>query len=97
LRPWPPSGCPTPAITEPDQTDLVHERRLLRAAARRYAGRTPLQDPDLSPLNASLEGLPPVHLSVGLRDLFLSEVRVAKLQLEENGAEVHHREINGRL
>ena len=30
-------------------------------------------------------------------DLFLSEVRVAKLQLEENGAEVHHREISGRM
>jgi hypothetical protein len=38
-----------------------------------------------------------VHLGVGLRDLFLSEVRVAKLQLEENGAEVHYREISGRL
>ena len=38
-----------------------------------------------------------MHLSVGLRDLFLSEVRVAKLQLEENGAEVDLREISGRL
>ena len=97
MSPWLDLELTNAGITETDQTDPVHERRLLRDAARRYAGRTPLQDPDLSPLNASLEGLPPVHLSVGLRDLFLSEVRVAKLQLEENGAEVHHREINGRL
>ncbi|MGO3507204.1 MAG: alpha/beta hydrolase fold domain-containing protein, partial [Brachybacterium tyrofermentans] len=84
-------------ITETDQVDPVHERRLLRDAARRYAGRTSLDDPDLSPINATLEGLPPVHLSVGTRDLFLSEVRVAKLQLEENGQDVSFREISGRL
>lgn len=38
-----------------------------------------------------------MHLSVGTRDLFLSDVRVAKLQLEENGLSVTYREINGRL
>src|SRR5699024_2273876 len=97
MSPWLDLELSNAGITETDQADPVHERRLLRDAARRYAGRTPLDDPDLSPLNASLEELPPVHLSVGLRDLFLGEVRVAKLQLEENGVEVHHREISGRL
>ena len=97
MSPWLDLELANAGITETDQADPVHERRLLRDAARRYAGRTPLDDPDLSPLNASLEGMPPVHLSVGMRDLFLSEVRVAKLQLEENGAEVDLREISGRL
>jgi epsilon-lactone hydrolase len=97
MSPWLDLELANARITETDQADPVHERRLLRDAARRYAGRTALDDPDLSPLNASLEGLPPVHLSVGMRDLFASDVRVAKLQLEENGAEVHFREIHGRL
>ncbi|MDN6301757.1 MAG: alpha/beta hydrolase [Brachybacterium sp.] len=97
MSPWLDLELSNAGITETDQVDPVHERRLLRDAARRYAGRTPLDDPDLSPINASLEGLPPVHLSVGMRDLFLSEVRVATLQLEENGAELHYREISGRL
>ena len=97
MSPWLDLELSNAGITETDQVDPVHERRLLRDAARRYAGRTPLDDPDLSPINASLEGLPPIHLSVGMRDLFLSEVRVAKLQLEENGADLHYREISGRL
>src|SRR5699024_4158190 len=66
MSPWHVLALTTAGITETDQTDPVHGRRLLRDAARRYAGRSPLQDPDLSPLNATLEGLPPVHLSVGL-------------------------------
>lgn len=97
MSPWLDLELSNAGITETDQVDPVHERRLLRDAARRYAGRTPLEDPDLSPINGSLDGLPPIHLSVGRRDLFLSEVRVAKLQLEENGADLHYREISGRL
>ena len=97
MSPWLDLELANAGITETDQADPVHERRLLRDAARRYAGRTPLDDPDLSPLNERLEGLPPIHLSVGMRDLFLSEVRVAKLQLEENGADLAYREISGRL
>ncbi|MGO2719244.1 MAG: alpha/beta hydrolase fold domain-containing protein [Brachybacterium tyrofermentans] len=97
MSPWLDLELSNAGITETDQVDPVHERRLLRDAARRYAGRTSLDDPDLSPINATLEGLPPVHLSVGTRDLFLSEVRVAKLQLEENGQDVSFREISGRL
>lgn len=97
MSPWLDLELSNSGFTETDQVDPVHERRMLREAARAYAGRTPLDDPDLSPINASLEGLPPVHLSVGTRDLFLSDVRVAKLQLEENGLEVTYREINGRL
>lgn len=97
MSPWLDLALSNATITETDQVDPVHERRLLRDAARRYAGRTPVDDPDLSPLAAPLEGLPPLHLSVGLRDLFLSEVRVARLQLEENGADLRYRELNGRL
>ncbi|MFC7375738.1 MULTISPECIES: alpha/beta hydrolase fold domain-containing protein [unclassified Brachybacterium] len=97
MSPWLDLELTNAGITETDQVDPVHERRLLRDAARRYAGRARLDDPDLSPINASLEGLPPVHLSVGMRDLFLSDVRVARLQLEENGLDLSYREISGRL
>ena len=97
MSPWLDLELSNAGITETGQVDPVHERRLLRDAARRYAGRTALDDPDLSPINATLEGLPPIHLSVGMRDLFLSEVRIAKLQLEENRADLSYREISGRL
>lgn len=97
MSPWLDLELSNAGMTETDQTDPVHERRLLRDAARRYAGRTSLDDEDLSPINARLDGLPPIHLSVGMRDLFLSDVRVAKLQLEENGADLSYREVSGRL
>lgn len=97
MSPWLDLELSNAGITETGQVDPVHERRLLREAARAYAGRTPLGDPDLSPINASLQGLPPVHLSVGLRDLFLADVRVARLQLEEHGLDLSYREISGRL
>lgn len=97
ISPWLDLELANASMSETDQVDPIHERRLLRGAARAYAGRTPLDDPDLSPMNASLEGLPPVHLSVGMRDLFLHDVRVARLQLEELGVDLAYREVSGRL
>jgi acetyl esterase/lipase len=97
MSPWLDLELSAAGMSETDQSDPVHERRLLRDAARRYAGRTPLDDPDLSPINRGLEGLPPMHLSVGQKDLFVADARVARLQLEENGEEVAYREVGGRL
>ncbi|PMC74993.1 alpha/beta hydrolase fold domain-containing protein [Brachybacterium sp. UMB0905] len=97
MSPWLDLELSNAGITETDRVDPVHERRLLHDAARRYARRTPLGDPELSPINGSLEGLPPLHLSVGLKDLFLPDVRVARLQLEEHGADLAYREVSGRL
>ncbi len=97
MAPWLDLGLENTRITETDQHDPVHERRMLQAAARSYAGRTPLDDPDLSPINADLSTLPPLHLSVGTRDIFVTDARIARVQLEEIGVEVRYREINGRL
>lgn len=95
--PWLDLELSNSGISEAGAADPVHERRLLREAACIYAGRTPLSDPALSPINGSLRGMPPLHLSVGTKDLFLSDVRVARLQLEENEVDVRYRELNGRL
>lgn len=50
----------------------------LANAARTYAGDLPLTDPGPSPLYGRMEGLPPIFLTTGTRDLFLSDV--ARLQ-----------------
>lgn len=50
----------------------------LANAARTYAGDLPLTDPGPSPLYGGMEGLPPIFLTTGTRDLFLSDV--ARLQ-----------------
>ena len=83
--------------TETGAKDPVHERKFWCLSAQKYAGRTPLDDPDLSPVNGSLEGSSPVHYSVGTKDLFLTDARVMKLQLEQAGRDVTYREIGGRI
>lgn len=97
MAPWLDLSLDNTTMTETGRRDPVHERRMLRAAARAYAGRTPLDAPDLSPINTDLTGLPPLHLSVGTHDIFLTDARIARLQLEEDGLEVHYREVGGRI
>ena len=53
-----------------------------------YAGGTPLADPTLSVINAPLHGLPPVHLNVGTRDLFLFDNRRLVAALQDAGVEL---------
>ncbi|WP_283608164.1 alpha/beta hydrolase fold domain-containing protein [Mycolicibacterium poriferae] len=53
-----------------------------------YAGDTPLSDPTLSPINASVDRLPPVHLNIGTRDFFLYDVRRMRDKLQQAGIEV---------
>jgi len=53
-----------------------------------YANGTPLDDPSLSVINAPLDDLPPVHLNVGTRDIFLFDNRRLVDRLEQSGVDV---------
>jgi len=56
---------------------LVTYDGLLAAAAKLYAGDTPLDHPSISPLYGAFEHFPPTYLVSGTRDMFLSDtVRV---------------------
>lgn len=97
MAPWMDLGLENASISETGRRDPFHERRMLRAAVKSYAGRTPLDDPDLSALHTDLSALPPLHLSVGTADIFLTDTRVARVELTEQGVDVRYREISGRL
>lgn len=97
MTPWLDLEMANTGVTETGKRDFVHERRMLQAAAHAYAGRTPLDDPLLSPVNATIAGLPPIHLTVGSKDIFLTDTRLARLQFEEAGIDVSYRETSGRL
>lgn len=97
IGPWLDLELSNAGFSESGAAEQFHEQRMMLAAARAYAGRTPLSDPQLSPMNGELAGLPPIHLSVGSRDLVAADVRVARLQLEEQDVPVEFRELNGRL
>lgn len=97
MAPWLDLELDNTRISEAGRRDPYHERRMLEAAAASYAGRTPLADPELSPINADLSRIAPLHLSVGTSDVFLTDVRVQKVRLVEQGVDVRYREISGRL
>lgn len=49
-----------------------------------YANGLAFNEPTLSPINASVAGLPPVHLNVGTEDFFLHDVRRFRDALQAN-------------
>jgi acetyl esterase/lipase len=57
-------------------------------AFKLYANGLPLRDPTLSPINAALTGLPPVHLNVGTEDFFVHDIRRLRDALRANGITV---------
>ena len=63
-------------------------RSLLRQSAERYAAGVSLDDPRLSPINGSMDGLPPVHVNVGTRDLFLPDIRRLRAAFDAVGISV---------
>lgn len=60
-----------------------------------YANGVPFSDPTLSPINASVAGLPPVHLNVGTDDFFLHDVRRLRDALRDVGVAVSYIEQQG--
>ena len=80
--PWVDIELEHPDVLADERSDMVVGRSVLRWAAERYAAGVALDDPRLSPINASMGGLPPVHLNVGTDDLFLADNRRLRSLLE---------------
>ena len=78
-----------------EANDPMMGRSVLRWSAELYAAGVPLDDPRLSPVNGVMHGLPPVHVNVGTRDLFLADVRRLRQLLEEAGVSVTSIEQEG--
>lgn len=97
MAPWLDLELDNARMAEASRRDPFHERRMLEAAATSYAGRTPLGDPDLSPINADLSRIPALHLAAGTDDLFLTDARVLRVRLDEAGVDLRSREISGRI
>lgn len=97
MNPWLDLEMSNLELAETETHDPVHERRYWKLSAQGYAGRAELADPELSPVNSHFSQLPPIHFSVGTKDIFLTDSRVVKLQLEQAGCALTYREIGGRI
>jgi acetyl esterase/lipase len=80
LSPWTDiSGAGDSYAVMSGQDPIIDYPISLAAAAREYAGDLPLTDPGPSPIYGPItSSLPPILLTTGTRDLFLSDV--ARLQ-----------------
>ena len=87
LSPWTDLTCPDTDRTGADEPLLSEAAGL--AAARRYAGGLPLDDPLVSPLFGPLSGLPPVTVVAGERDVLWPDIARLRDALEAAGAKLH--------
>lgn len=73
LSPWVDLACEAKSHEENARYDFLTAESL-RVWGQLYAGELPLRDSRVSPLHASLRGLPPLHLQVGGAELFRDAV-----------------------
>ncbi|MDJ0776901.1 MAG: alpha/beta hydrolase [Gammaproteobacteria bacterium] len=73
LSPWCDLGNSGDSHAFNDGRDPSLSNHWVDLAARLHAGGHPLADPGISPLHGNLEGLPPIMITTGSRDLLLSQ------------------------
>jgi acetyl esterase/lipase len=75
LSPWTDLGLSGETIDGLDAIDPMLGRAWLQRAVDAYRGDLPASDPRVSPLHASLHGLPPMLVQVGSDEILLSDSR----------------------
>jgi acetyl esterase/lipase len=95
--PWVDIAMTNPDLAASDAADPVLSRGWLGWAAELYANGTRLDDPRLSPVNASFSGFPATLLDVGTRDMFLPDVRRIRDRLRSAGAQLEYIEQPGAV
>lgn len=87
-------------MSHPDQTGIeadgpVTARRGLREAGRLYAGTLAVDDPRVSPLHGSFQGLAPLTVFAGTRDVLVTDSRELARRARAAGTEVDFHEEAG--
>jgi monoterpene epsilon-lactone hydrolase len=70
---WLDLGCSGPSMEANARRDVGLRRSWLLAAGEAYRGEHDSKHPEISPVEADLDSLPPVHIQVGTWDLLLSD------------------------
>lgn len=97
ISPWLDATLADPAIPALDAADPILGREGLLEAARLYAAGAPLDDPWLSPLHGPLDGLPPIRLFAGTRDLLLPDGRHLAGRAAAAGVDLLYHEAPGMI
>jgi acetyl esterase/lipase len=87
LSPWVDLECKGASMTANQPYDHIDQKMELRWA-KWYAGEADLRDPLLSPVNARLDGLPPLYIQAGGAEILIDQIKAFELQAKADGARV---------
>lgn len=80
-------------VQDHEASDPMLAESGLRAAGRAYAGGRSPNDPEVSPVHLELDGLPPVDLFIGDRDILRPAVDVLAERARDADVELHVHEV----
>lgn len=87
LSPWVDLECKEASITANQPYDTINQE-LISQWAKWYAGGADLRDPLISPINARLDGLPPIYIQAGGAEILIDQIKAFELQAKADGARI---------
>jgi epsilon-lactone hydrolase len=93
LSPWLDATLDDPRVSDLEPTDPMLAESGLRAAGRMWAGQRDPDDSLVSPVNADVEGLPPLDIFIGDHDILRPAVDRFARQVEPLRTQLHVHEI----
>lgn len=97
LSPWLDVTMNGPQVAEQDARDPYLAAPGLAEAGRRYAGPLEVEDPRVSPLFGSLDGLAPMAVFIGTRDVLLPDARRLRKDAAKAGVPLDYWEYTGMV
>lgn len=97
ISPWLDATLRHPEVVAANRLDPLLDLQGLRDAGRLYAGDRSPEDPLVSPLFGSLQGLPPVTVLTGTHDLLLADARRFRDRARDAGLSVDYHEFPGMV
>lgn len=96
ISPWVDLAMTGKTLQTNEGKDLIHAENIKVAASTYLAGHNP-KDPLASPFYGNLEGLPPLLIQVGTREVFLDEIEQFAKTAEKSGVSVELQKFDGMI
>lgn len=93
LSPWLDLTCSSPSMELNAATDPFLNRVQMKAFAELYAGKQPLDSPEVSPLLGVLQGLPPLHVQVSQQEVLRDDAHRLVQAVQLQGGQAELREV----
>lgn len=93
LSPWVDLSCSSPSMDLNAATDPLLNRVQMHAFAELYAGKKPLDSPDISPLFGNMQGLAPLHVQVSLQEVLRDDARRLVNAVQQQGGRAEIKEV----